>query len=191
MEVGNLNPPPPQTIDQDYSTREGDLEAVLEVEPGRAPTFVLRRVDGAVYLSFDGGGFRRLSPQQVAEAEETGLTALLRTDVVRDLTSLFAGAVKGEFQGADASLGAGVTRYELEIDTSAWFGAQDGGMALGLKHAAYPKVVPARLWVASTGLPVRLEVRYSEPLNGIEGTGTVRVDYSRWSELVEIERPLG
>jgi hypothetical protein len=46
---------------------------------------------------------------------------------------------------------------------------------------------PADLWVAASGLPVRFEVKYFEPLNGIPGTGVGRTDYAAWSEPLNLD----
>jgi hypothetical protein len=190
MAMGNLNPPPTSEVDQDYSKPDGDLEAVFATEPGRPPVFDARRVDGEVYMSAEGKPFEHITAQKMSEAEGTPLIALFRTDVVKDFTSIFAATMKADFTGADPSIGAGVACYRLEVDTSAWFGTQGGDVALGVpRHAGLRKKIPARLCVGSTGLPVLVEVKYSEPLNGIAGTGTTRVDYSRWSDPIEVERP--
>ena len=189
LAIGNLNPPPLVAIDQDYSRPDGDLELVVSIAPG-APAIVGRRVDGEAYLSTDGTHFERVPADKLAQTDGGALVAQLRTDVVKDLTALFAGAVEGDFDGRDASLGAGVARYRLKLSTTAWFDAQGDVQALGIpRSSGLPEVVPARLWIRPDGLPVRLELKYSEPLGGVAGTGTGRIDFSRWGEPVEVEKP--
>lgn len=187
--IGNLNAPA-VTVVQDYSEPEGDLEAAFEVEPGKPPAIVGRRVDGEVYLSVDGQHYERVPPDKLSEAGSTPLVALFRTNVVEDLTTVFAAAVKGEFDGEDPAVGPGVTRYRLTIDTTGWVGAPGSARLLGIPpQAALPKDMPMTLWIGGRGLPVRVELKYAEPLKGITGTGTLRIDYSHWSDPVRIARP--
>jgi hypothetical protein len=189
LAMGNLNPPPSTEVDQDYSTQGGDLRVVVKLEPGSI-LMEGRRTGGEVYMSFDGKPFQHVPAQEMSKAEPTPLIALFRTDVAKDLTAIFAATVRADFTGADPSVGAGVSCYRLDVKTAEWFAAQGSDRALGVpQHAGLPRKMPGRLCIESTGLPVRLEVKYSEPLGGVAGTGTSRIDYSRWGKPVEVARP--
>ena len=189
MAMGNLNPPPSTEVDQDYSTPKGDLRVVVSLEPGKT-LIEARRAGGEVYMSFEGKPFEHVPAHEISKAEATPIVAPFRTDVIKDLTAIFAATVEADFTGADLSVGAGVSCYRLDVSTADWFAAQGSDRALGVpRHAGLPSRMPGRLCIESTGLPVRLEVKYSEPLGGVAGTGTTRVDYSRWGEPVEVARP--
>ena len=187
--IGNLNAPAVEVV-QDYSEPDGDLEATFSTEPGRPPAIVARRVDGEMYLSVDGKDFEHVPADKVSDAESTPLVALFRTDVVKDLTTAFAAVVAADFDGEDPALGPGVARYRLTADTSRWTRGPDGDQVLGIPGQAHlPQRMPMTLWIGADDLPVRIEAKYSEPLNGIAGTGTVRIDYARWGDAVEVARP--
>lgn len=186
--VGNLNPPPVLELDQDYSTPEGDLEATFSVYPG-TPPIVARRAGGQVYLSIDGKNFKRV-PEKAVQGAGSPIASLLQSDVLTDMTALFAAVLTTDQLGPDPSLGEGVDRYRLGVNTAAWFRAQAADNAMGIPRGAnLPKSIPVTMWVNGAGLPVRVEVRHSAPFNGIEGTGTMRIDYSRWSKPIRVERP--
>lgn len=186
--AGNLNPPPVLELDQDYSSPDGDLEATFRTFP-EVPPIVARRAGGRVYLSTDGKTFKRV-PEKAMRRSDAPIAHLVRTDVLTDMTALFAAAVSTDHVGPDASLGERADRYRLRVDTDAWFRAQAADYVMGIPRGAdLPRSIPVTLWVNGADLPVRVEVRYSPPLDGIEGTGTARIDYSRWSEPIRVERP--
>ncbi|HEX2893090.1 MAG TPA: hypothetical protein VHO29_03705 [Marmoricola sp.] len=190
LAIGNQNPPPVVQVVEDYSRRDGDLEATFTVGHGSPPSVVCRRVGGEVYVSIEQKPFERVASENLAAGGGGALLALLRTDVLRDLTALLGAATTSTYDGPDGSVTSGAVRFRLTIDTDRWFTAAQDGVALGIPgRAGLPGSVPATLWIAPNGLPVRLEVRHSDPLNGVPGTGTSRIDYSHWGEPVEIERP--
>lgn len=192
LAIGNLNPPPVVQVVEDYSRRDGDLEATFAVEPGRPPTVEARRVGGDLYVSAGGKPFEQVPAEDLTGDGGGALGSLLRTDALRDLGGLLGAATTSTYDGPDTSVGSGAARYRLTIDTRRWFATAGGEVPLGMPgRAGLPTSVPATLWVAPTGLPVRLEVRHSDPLGGVPGTGTSRIDYSHWGEPVRIARPAG
>lgn len=190
LAIGNLNPPPVVQVVEDYSRPGGDLEATFAVGSEGPPDVVGRRVDGEVYVSVSGRPFERVPADKLAGSGGGALPALLRTDALEELTALLDAATTSTYDGPDPSVGRGAVRYRLTVDTARWFAAEGGGIPLGMPdRAGLQTSVPATLWVGSSGLPVRLEIRHSEPLDGVSGTGTSRIEYSHWGEPVSIARP--
>lgn len=186
LEVGNLNPPPTTYLDQDYADAEGDLELRVEVMPGQ-PVLVVRRVDGELLVSEDGEGFRAAPP---VDSDDTSLVSrVLATTPAAELEALAGAATTvtpaprllGDVAGAAAA-------YRLLVDTADLTPPEVDALA-SVPWQGLPERLPVTLWVGADGLPLRLEARYADPLNGIEGTGTARIDYSAWGEPVDLPGP--
>ncbi|CAB4746595.1 unannotated protein [freshwater metagenome] len=186
LAVGNLNPPPTQFLVQDYAAPDGDLELSVEVVEGE-PVFTLRRVDGEPFLAVDDEGFRPVP--EPSSSDEALAARTLRTDPASELETLVGGAIAIEtapdlVDEVDDAAAAYRLRVVIPDLPSPGLDAFASVPWVGL-----PERLPVTLWVGADGLPLRLEARYADPLNGIEGTGTARLDYSAWGEPVELEAP--
>lgn len=188
LAVGNLNPPPTTFLEQDWSTQEGDLELRVELAPDR-PVLALRRLDGQLLLSEEGGSFEPVPAPEVSEDDTSLVGRVLRTTPGEELDVLLADPQQARrMTGGVSEVDDAVAAYRFVVAVDRLAQAELDPFA-SLPWRGLPDRLPISLWVGADGLPLRLEARYSDPLNGIEGTGTVRIDYSAWGEPVELASP--
>lgn len=188
LAVGNLNPPPTTFLEQDWSTQQGDLELRFELAPDR-PVLALRRLDGQLLLSKEGGSFEPVPTPEISEDDTSLFGRVLRTTPGMELDVLLADPqqarrMRGGIGEVDDS--AAAYRFVVAVDRLAQ--AELDAFA-SVPWQGLPDRLPVTLWVGADGLPLRLEARYADPLGATPGTGTVRIDYSAWGEPVELAAP--
>lgn len=182
--IGNLNPPPTTVLVQDFSSADGDLEMTVQVEEG-VPVATLRRVDGQVLLSAEGGAFQQVPP--IDPEDDSLVTRVLRTTPATELeVMLGTGATPEPAADLVEEVPGAVSAYRLVVQTDDLPPPGLDAFA-SLPWQGLPRRLPVTVWLGADLLPLRVEARYSDPLNGIEGTGTARIDYSEWGEPVGLD----
>lgn len=175
QEMGNRNPPAPVVLEQEYGAGRDGFSLTVDLGPG-VDAIRIMRVDGLVHAAGE-----RPRPMSEVDPEETALMAvLLHSDVRQDFRRM--AELSGDLTHVGEEKVRGIRTHHYR-------------MTLTLTPGANPATVPtqlrgpkeADLWVAANGLPVRLEVRYAEPLEDIPGTGVSRTDYSAWSEPLHLD----
>lgn len=199
QEWGNLNPPPPAILDQEYGSGGTDLLHFVDLGPSdedRAEmseedlaaleasplAFEFCRSDGMVHGGV-GGEVRSLQEEE-ADEDTVGETVLatLRSDVRSDVARMAEAASDFAFVGEEEVAGVTTRHYRVVLD-------------LDPQRAANPSTVPylqsgrmpTDLWVGTDGLPVRVDIDYASGEMGVPGTGVSRTEYSRWSAPVECD----
>lgn len=195
QENGNLNPPPPAILDQEYGAAGSDLHHYVDLGPtaedlaemsadeaaeyaSAGLVFLVYRVDGVLYAE-------DAPPLPLEEAEDKvggALLATLQSDVRTDFRRLADVASDLTYVGEE-NVGGFVTRhYRFTVDL-------DPGQQVN--PAIVPSAVagskPVELWVGTDDLPVRIDIAYGKVLGDIPGTGVSRTDYSRWSAPIELD----
>jgi hypothetical protein len=175
QDIGNLNPPPTTTLVQEYGGGRDALAFVVDLGHGTEPLRVYR-VGGLVYV----GGQAPVRMSDVGPRDTTPVAQVLHSDVREDFRRMAAAAGDLAFVGEEVVDGTSASHYRFSLR-----------LAPGANPASLPALLrgprPADLWVTSDGLPARLQVAYSAPLRGVPGTGVVRVDYSGWSEPLDLD----
>ena len=168
QEQGNLNPPPPVVLEQEYGEGRDQLALTVDLGPQVDPLQIYH-VEGLVY--FQG---EEPKPTSDIEPDETALIAvMLRSDVREDFQRMNRLADDFSYVGEEDI--AGVTTHHYRMTLTLAPGANPASVPSQLKG---PK--PADLWIAATELPVLVDAKYSEPLNAIQGTGVIRTYYLAW-----------
>jgi len=88
----------------------------------------------------------------------------------------------GDFSYVGEEDVAGVTSQHCRVTLTLAPGANPALVPVQVKG---PK--PTDLWIAASGLPVRVDVKYSEPLSDAPGSGISRTDYSAWSRPLNLD----
>lgn len=175
QEVGNLNPPPAFVLEQEYGDGRDQLALTMDFGPHTDPLQIYH-VDGLIY--FEGEDPK---PTSEIDPDETAMIAVMvRSDVRQDFQRMATLAGDFSYVGEEDILGVTTRHYRVTLTLAP--GANPASLGSQMKG---PK--PADLWIATSGLPVRVEVKYSEPLNGIPGTGVVRTDYAAWSQPLNLD----
>lgn len=195
QENGNLNPPPPAILDQEFGAAGTDLRHYVDLGPtdedlaGMSPedaaefegdglVFVIHRVDGVLYAE----GSDPVPMADAARAVGGPLLATLQSDVRTDVARMAALARDLAFVGEEQVGGALTRHYRLVLDLDP---ERQPNPAIVPTAVSGPK--PADLWIDTGGLPVRIDIEYGQPLGDIPGTGVSRTDYSRWSAPLEYD----
>lgn len=199
QEWGNLNPPPPAILDQEYGAAGTDLHHYVDLGPSEEDraemsaedlaaleasplVFEFCRSDGMVHGG--AGGEVRSLPEEEVDEDTVGETVLatLRSDVRSDLARMAEAASGFAFVGEEEVGDVTTRHYRVVLD-------------LDPQRASNPSTVPylqsgrmpADVWVGTDGLPVRIDIDYASGEMGVPGTGVSRTDYSRWSVPVECD----
>lgn len=196
QESGNLNPPPPAVLDQEYGAST-DLRLVIDMRPTAADiadmpadeaskltddnsglVFVVYRVDDVLHA--EGA-----EPLAMSEADgQVGGQMLhtLRSDVRTDFQRLGAAASGLDYLGEEDVLGLRTRHYRFSVGVD-----PEAGPNPAILPDEVSGTMPADLWIGTDGLPVRLDITYREPLAGVPGTGVSRTEYSRWSVPLDFD----
>lgn len=175
QQLGNLNPPPTVVLEQEYGDDRDQLALTVDLGPHTDPLRAYR-VDGLLYLEGQDP-----KPTSEIDPDETALIAVMaRSDVRQDFQRMARLVDDFSYVGKENILGATTRHYRLTLTLTP--GANPASLPSQIKGPA-----PADLWVAGSGLPVRLEVKHSEPIAGIAGTGVARTDYDSWSEPLNLD----
>lgn len=196
QESGNLNPPPPAVLDQEYGAST-DLRLVIDMRPTEADiadmpadeaskladedsglVFVVYRVDDVLHA--EGA-----EPLAMSEADgQVGGQMLhtLRSDVRTDFQRLGAAASGLDYLGEEDVLGLRTRHYRFSVGVDP---EARPNPAILPDEVSGP--MPVDLWIGTDGLPVRLDITYREPLAGVPGTGVSRTEYSRWSVPLDFD----
>lgn len=179
QDMGNLNPPPASVLRQEYGGGEDDFvyEFVLEMD-GRSATLGFARADGAYFMKDFESDLWQPAPGGPAPDDDSAVAQTAHSDVREDFQRYGAMTAGLRYVGEERVAGQPAHHYTATVR---------------LAELRNPSTLPSRqrgskpidLWIAPSGLPVRVEVRYSEPLGGTPGTGVSRTDYSEWSEPVD------
>ncbi|TIC89292.1 hypothetical protein E8D34_02045 [Nocardioides sp. GY 10113] len=184
LSIGGLAAPAKLEADLDLRREEGDLE-VVERSPSDPEQFVVRRVDGDLFMSLGGDAFHAVSA-----ASATGPSVAGVRDLMGDIGVTLDAVISAAEEGPDADVPGAVTSYRLGLDSTVLLRDQVEDSALGvLPGVELPATVLGMLWVDAAERPVRLEVRYFEALEEGDGPSGVRVDFSDWGAPVSVERP--
>jgi hypothetical protein len=175
QELGNLNPPPPVVLEQEYGDDRDHPALTVDIGHGTDPLQIYR-VDGLIYAEGQDP-----KPTSEIDPDDTALIAVMvRSDVRQDFQRMARLADDFSYVGEEDILGVTTRHYRVTL-----------ALTPGANPASLPSQVkgpkPADLWIATSGLPVRVEVKYSEPLNGVPGTGVGRTDYAGWSEPLRLD----
>lgn len=175
QEMGNLNPPPAVVLEQEYGDGRDALALTVDLGPQSEPMQVYR-VDGLVHV--EG---QEPIPASEIDPDDTALIAVvMHSDVREDFRRMAEIADALSYVGEEDVAGVATHHYRVTLTLEP--GRNPGTLPASLRG---PK--PADLWIGADGLPVRVEVTYSEPLNDIPGTGVSRTDYSAWSESLDLD----
>lgn len=196
QESGNLNPPPPAVLDQEYGAST-DLRLVIDMRPTEADiadmpadeaskladedsglVFVVYRVDDVLHA--EGA-----EPLPMAEADgQVGGQMLhtLRSDVRTDFQRLGTAATDLSYVGEEDVLRLRTRHYRFSVGVDP---KARPNPAILPDEVSGP--MPVDLWIGTDGLPVRLDITYREPLAGVPGTGVSRTEYSRWSVPLDFD----
>lgn len=196
QESGNLNPPPPAVLDQEYGAST-DLRLVIDMRPTEADiadlpadeaskladedsglVFVVYRVDDVLHA--EGA-----EPLPMAEADgQVGGQMLhtLRSDVRTDFQRLGIAATDLSYVGEEDVLRLRTRHYRFSVGVDP---KARPNPAILPDEVSGP--MPVDLWIGTDGLPVRLDITYREPLAGVPGTGVSRTEYSRWSVPLDFD----
>lgn len=175
QEMGNLNPPAPVVLEQEYGEGRDQLALTVDLGPHTDPLRIYH-VDGLIYLEDQDP-----KPTSEIDPDDTALIAVMvRSDVRQDFQRMAKLADDFSYVGEEDTMGVTTRHYRVTLT-----------LAPGANPAALPSQIkgpkPADLWIATNGLPARVEVKHSEPLNGIPGTGVSRTDYTAWSEALNLD----
>ena len=162
-------------LEQEYGDDRDQLALTVDLGPHADPLRAYR-IDGLIYIA----GQDPLPTSEIDPGETALIAVMARSDVRQDFQRMARLADDLSYVGEDDILGVATRHYRLTLTLKP--GANPASLPSQIKG---PK--PADLWVASSGLPVRLEVKHSEPLNGISGTGVARTDYDAWSEPLNLD----
>ncbi|MFC7500633.1 hypothetical protein ACOACQ_08235 [Nocardioides sp. CPCC 206347] len=173
QEIGNLNPPAPTVLLQEYGTED---DFILEMDV-QHDLLSFARANGEYFGRTSSKEPWTKAPGPPPADDEHLLAVVAHSDVREDFQRMAAMARNLEYIGDEQVAGQKVHHFHLELNLAAM-----GNPAMVPALLTGPR--PADLWIAPNGLPVRVDVRYSEPLANTPGTGTSRTDYSRWSEAV-------
>lgn len=175
QEMGNLNPPPAVVLEQEYGDGRDHLALTVDLGPRTEPLRVYR-VDGMVHVAG-----QEPRPMGDVDPDDTALLAVaMHSDVREDFRRMARIADDLDYIGEEQVAGVPTDHYRVTLTLRP--GKNPVSLPASLRG---PK--PADLWVAASGLPVRVEVTYSEPLNGVAGTGVSRTDYSAWSAPLDLD----
>lgn len=175
QELGNLNPPPTVVLDQEYGDDRDQLALTVDLGPETDPLRIYH-VDGLVHIEGQDP-----KPASEIDPDDTAMIAVvLRSDVRQDFQRM--ARIAGDFSYVGEEDVRDVTTRHYRVTLTLAPGANPASMP---SHMEGPK--PADLWIAPSGLPVRVDVKYSEPLDGIPGTGVVRTEYTAWSEPLDLD----
>ena len=162
-------------LDQEYGDGRDQLAFTMDVGHGTDPLQAYH-VDGLLYFEDE-----EPKPTSEIDPDETALIAvMLRSDVRQDFQRMARLAGDYSYVGEEDILSVTTRHYRVTLTLAP--GANPATLPSQMKG---PK--PADLWIAASGLPVRVEVKHSEPLNGIPGTGVVRTDYAAWSQPLNLD----
>ena len=175
QEWGNLKPPPAVVLDQEYGGDRDELALTVDLGPHTDPLRIYC-VDGLIYVEGQDP-----KPTSEIDPDDTALIAdMVRSDVREDFQRMARLADDLSYVGEEDISGVTTRHYRVTLT-----------LAPGANPASLPSQIkgpkPADLWIASSGLPVRVDVRYSDPLDGIPGTGVARTDYAAWSEPLDLD----
>ena len=175
QEMGSRNSPASTVVDQEYGEDRGNLVFRADLGPQTDP-FLVYRVDGLLYA-------RGQEPKPMSEIDPNDsalLAVTLYSDVRQDFQRMAVLADNFSYVGGEDLGGVSTHHYRVTLT-----------LAPGANPATVPSLAkgprPADLWIGANGLPVRVDVKYSEPLGGIPGTGVSRTDYSAWSVPLKLD----
>lgn len=175
QEMGNLNPPAPLVLEQEYGDGRDELAFTMDLGP-HTDKIQIYRVDGLLY--FEGQDPKPTS--EIVPGDTALIAVLVRSDVRQDFQRMAMLAGDFSYVGEEDVVGVKTRHYRVTLT-----------LAPGANPATLPSLIkgpkPADLWIATSGLPVRVDVKYSEPLGDIPGTGVSRTDYSAWSEPLNLD----
>ena len=162
-------------MDQEYGDNRDNLAFRADLGP-QADPFLIYRVDGLLYAQ--GQEPRPMS--EIDPNDSASLAVTLYSDVRRDLQRMAVLTDDFSYVGEEDLGGVSTHHYRVTLT-----------LAPGANPATVPSQAkgprPADLWIGANGLPVRVDVKYSEPLGGLPGTGVSRTDYSAWSEPLDLD----
>ncbi|HSV39549.1 MAG TPA: hypothetical protein VLI04_12400 [Nocardioidaceae bacterium] len=175
QEMGNQNPPAGLVVRQEYGAGRDEAAFILDIGHDTDP-FQVYRVDGLLYA-------KGQAPKPMSDIEpddSASLAATLYSDVRQDFQRMARQAGDFIYVGEENIGSVATSHYRVTLT-----------LAPGSNPAILPSQIkgpkPADLWIDTSGLPVRVDVRYSEPFGDIPGTGVSRTDYSAWSEPLNLD----
>ncbi len=175
QEMGSRNSPAGIVVDQEYGENRDNLAFRADLGP-QADPFLIYRVDGLIYAQ--GQEPRPMS--EIDPNDSASLAVTLYSDVRRDLQRMAVLTDDFSYVGEEDLGGVSTHHYRVTLT-----------LAPGANPATVPSQAkgprPADLWIGANGLPVRVDVKYTETLGGIPGTGVSRTDYSAWSEPLDLD----
>lgn len=175
QEMGSRNSPAGTVVEQEYGDDRDNLAFRVDLGPQTGP-FLVYRVDGLLYAQ----GQKPTPMSEIDPNDSAALAVTLYSDVRQDFQRMAVLADDFSYLGEEDLAGVSTHHYRVTLT-----------LALGANPATVPSQAkgpkPADLWIGASGLPVRVDVKYSEPLGGIPGTGISRTDYSAWSEPLDLD----